>query len=80
MSKVKFPKLKELIDNELYASETVSDGDLVLEGRLSYYLDVEEKDLSIHLDTDDKIVTFTARKQHIPFLEQLLADLKEVTE
>ncbi|AGE61036.1 hypothetical protein FINN_43 [Bacillus phage Finn] len=82
MNENRFPHLTqyEHPHSELYTSQEVNDGDPDCPSVLDYQVDTNDKDITLAInDGDDDYACFILNKDHIPFLEQLLSDLKEVT-
>lgn len=73
-----FPHLSETTIG-WYKSEEVSDG-CTPESVLKYIVSPEEKEIELVTEEGEWDSTqFYLKRKHIPFLEQLLSDLKEVT-
>lgn len=65
--------------SELYQSKEVHDSDTSMPAVMDYQVDVDDKDIILQLKDGVSYCGFILNKEHIPFLEQLLNDLKEVT-
>ncbi|MER3115336.1 hypothetical protein [Bacillus altitudinis] len=78
MNKEKYSHLK-CIENH-YLSESIIDAPY-MPSKMNYEVHPIEKSIEIIVRMDDEggAFTFIASKDHIPFLEQMLIDLKEVT-
>ncbi|MEH7653169.1 hypothetical protein [Bacillus safensis] len=78
MNKEKYSHLK-CIENH-YLSESIIDA-LYMPSKMNYEVHPSAKNIEIivRMDDEDGAYTFIAGKEHIPFLEQMLVDLKEVT-
>ncbi|WP_111290009.1 hypothetical protein [Bacillus safensis] len=79
MNKEKYSHLK-CIGNH-YLSDSIIDAPY-MPTKMNYEVHPIEKHIEIivRMDDEDGAFAFIARTEHIPFLEQMLVDLKEVTE
>ncbi|QMS41915.1 hypothetical protein Bolokhovo_45 [Bacillus phage Bolokhovo] len=78
----KFPHLTqyEHPHSELHQSERVFDADESFPSRIEYQVDTQDKDIAVNVaEYGGNHACFIFNKDHVPFLEQLLIDLKEVT-
>ncbi|AGE60808.1 hypothetical protein I907_gp44 [Bacillus phage Eoghan] len=66
--------------SELYNSEEILDLDATYTSKLDYQVDTQDKDIAVNVTQyGNNQACFIFGEKHIPFLEQLLSDLKEVT-
>ncbi|AGE60884.1 hypothetical protein ANDROMEDA_45 [Bacillus phage Andromeda] len=82
MSESRFPHLRQYgcPHGELYQSEQISDYDASFTSVLEYQVDTQDNDIAVNVtEYSGNHACFVLRKDHIPFLEQLLNDLKEVS-
>ncbi|KEP26589.1 hypothetical protein FCO27_18630 [Bacillus pumilus] len=78
MKKEKYSHLKSIGDH--YLSDSIIDAPY-MPSKMNYEVHPITKSIEIivRMDDEDGAFAFIAGKDHIPFLEQMLIDLKEVT-